>query len=343
MKAIDLRSDTVTQPSPGMRRAMAEAQVGDDVYGEDPTVNRLQEVVAELLGTEAALFVPTGSMANQIAIKIHTQLGDNMLAGVGSHNYLYESGATAAVSGVQTTLIPGDGRFTAEDVEALTHHDSPDHHCAPTTLVAIENTHNVGGGTIWDQGEVVRVLDTAQRLGLRTHLDGARLWNAAAASGAAESALALGFDTVSVCLSKGLGAPAGSLLCGSADLMYQAHRVRKMLGGGMRQVGVLAAAGLFAVEHNRERLVEDHANATWMATALDALPGVTVDVAATQTNIVMVDLDATVGTAAQVQAKAAARGVRCSAFGPQRIRLVAHFDVDRKACERAVEILTELV
>ncbi len=343
MKVIDLRSDTVTKPSPAMRRAMAEAEVGDDVYGEDPTVNRLQRAVAELLGFEAALFVPTGSMANQIAIKIHTRLGDNMLAGVGSHNYLYESGATAAVSGVQTTLIPGDGRFTAADVEAHTHPDSADHHYAPTRLVSIENTHNVGGGAVWDQAEVRRVLDTARRLGLRAHLDGARLWNAAVAAGAPERDLAAGFDTVSVCLSKGLGAPVGSLLCGSGDLIHQAHRVRKMLGGGMRQAGILAAAGLFAIEHNRERLADDHANAAWLGNAVAALPGLTVDVASLQTNIVMVDLDASVGTAAELEARAEASGVRCTTLGPQRIRLVTHYDVDREACERAVEILTEVL
>jgi threonine aldolase len=338
--AIDLRSDTVTRPSPAMRRAMAEAEVGDDVYGEDPTVNRLQARVAELLGVEAALFVPSGSMANQIAIKVHTQPGDDVLTGRGAHNFLFESGAAGAVSGVQLTLLGEDGRFTAAEVEAAYKPDN--HHYAPTRLVSVENTHNTGGGLVWDPAEVRAVVDTARRLGLATHLDGARLWNAAVASAQSERALAAGFDTVSVCLSKGLGAPVGSLLCGRADLVHKAHRVRKLLGGGMRQAGILAAAGLHALEHNRGRLGEDHANARTLARALSGLRGLRVDEARVHTNIIMVDLDPALGRAEEFAARAAAKRLLFHAMGPFRIRLVTHLDVDRSACERAAAIFAEL-
>ncbi|WP_428266123.1 low-specificity L-threonine aldolase [Haliangium sp.] len=339
---IDLRSDTVTKPSPAMRRAMAEAEVGDDVYGEDPTVNRLQDAVAELLGVEAALFVPSGSMANQIALKVHTRPGDSVVVGYGAHNFLYESGAAGALSSVQLDVVPGDGRFDAAAVRAVY---KPDNHLfAPTRLVCVENTHNMGGGLVWAQDAVAEVLACARELGLGTHLDGARLWNAAVATGRSEAELAAGFDTVAVCLSKGLGAPVGSLLCGRRELVHHGHRIRKMLGGGMRQAGILAAGGLYALEHHRRRLSDDHDNARSLASALSELPGLSVDLAQVHSNIVMIDLDADApfdGPA--VVAAASERGVLMYAPGPRRIRLVTHLDVDRAGCARAVEILADVV
>ncbi|HTM22958.1 MAG TPA: GntG family PLP-dependent aldolase, partial [Kofleriaceae bacterium] len=267
---IDLRSDTVTRPTAAMRRAMAEAEVGDDVFGEDPTINQLQETVAALIGTEAALFTPSGSMANQIALRVHTHHGDEIIVGRGAHNWLYESGAAGAISGVQPCLVGDDGRFTAADVRAAFKPD--DHHKPPTRLVSIENTHNMGGGLLWDQEQVLGVLGAARELGLATHLDGARLWNAAAAAGRPERELAAGFDTVSVCLSKGLGAPVGSVLATSAERVAQARIWRKRLGGGMRQVGILAAAGLHALDHHVERLAEDHEHARLLAEACGVDP-----------------------------------------------------------------------
>jgi len=338
---IDLRSDTVTRPSAAMRRAMAEAEVGDDVFGEDPTVNALQSRVAELLGKEAGLFVPSGSMANQIAIQVHTHHGDEVLVGRDAHSWLFESGATAALAGVQPNIIGDDGRFTADDVRAAFKPDN--HHHAPTSLVIVENTHNLGGGLVWEQPAVRAVLEAAQDLGLATHLDGARLWNAAARTGIAERQLADGFDTVSVCLSKGLGAPVGSVLAGSRALIHRAHRVRKMMGGGMRQAGILAAAGLYALDNHRERLGQDHDNAAYLAEAINGVAGLRVDLAHVHTNIVMVDLDPGRGTAAELEETARRRGLLFVAIGPRRFRLVTHLDVDRAACERAVAILSESI
>ncbi|RMH39280.1 MAG: aminotransferase class I/II-fold pyridoxal phosphate-dependent enzyme [Deltaproteobacteria bacterium] len=334
---IDLRSDTVTRPSPAMRRAMAEAEVGDDVLGDDPTVRRLQDRVADLLGTEAALFVPSGTMANQIALHVNARPGDDVLVGRSAHTYTFEAGAGGAFAGVQFTVLDGDGRFSAAQVEAAYKPD--DHHAPPTSLVVVENTHNMGGGLCWDRDALAGVLAAARRLGLRAHLDGARLWNAAVAQGVPERDLAAGFDTVQVCLSKGLGAPAGSLICGRADDIRRAHRLRKMLGGAMRQVGILAAAGLFALDHNRARLADDHANARLLGEALANADGFSVDVDRIHTNIVLVDVDVSRGTAADVARRAAHRGVLVVPVGPQRLRLVTHYDVDRAACARAAELL----
>jgi threonine aldolase len=337
---IDLRSDTVTRPTAAMRRAMAEAEVGDDVYGEDPTVARLEAHIAELLGCEAALFVPSGSMANQIAIAVHTRPGDELLVGLGAHSYLYEAGATPVLTGTQMHVLPGDGRFTADAVRAAF---KPDNHLqAPTRLVMVENTHNIGGGLVWDPAEVGQVQEAARALGLALHLDGARIWNAAAATGQSERALAAGFDTVSVCLSKGLGAPIGSLLAGRRDLVHRGHRLRKMFGGAMRQVGILAAAGLHALEHHRARLVEDHLTAALLADGLAAVPGLVVDRARVMTNIVFAELGPGTGDAAALAARLRERGVLVGALG-SRIRLVTHLDVDRAACQRAVEIIADTV
>jgi threonine aldolase len=323
-----------------MRAAIAEAEVGDDVFGEDPTVNRLQERVAELLGKEAALFVPSGCMANQIAIKVLTRPGQEILVGDRAHTWLFETGAAAAISGVQNTIIGSGGMFTADDVRAAYKPDN--HHFAPTRVVSVENTHNMGGGRVWDRERVAEILACADELGIHAHLDGARLWNAAAAQGVSEAELAAGFTTVSVCLSKGLGAPVGSIFASTRELVHEGHRYRKMLGGGMRQAGILAAAGLYALEHNRPRLGEDHENARYLANSLAAIDGLTVDVDTVDTNIVMVDLDPRLGTAAALEGRARELDLAFVCTGPQRVRLVTHHDVDRAACTRAVEIFAEL-
>ena len=336
---IDLRSDTVTKPTAAMRAAMASAEVGDDVYGEDPTVRRLEETVAALLGQEAALFVPSGTMANQIALRAHTRPGEEVIIGANAHCWLFESGALAALAGVQTLQLPGDGRFTGDQVRAA--YKPSISYLAPTTVVALENTHNMGGGTIWPAEQQAGVLAAARALGMAVHLDGARLWNAAVASGRSERDLAAGVDTVSVALSKGLGAPAGSLVAGSKDVIVRCHRFRKMYGGGMRQAGILAAAGLYALEHHRARLAEDHANARRLAELLQGVPGLGVDVARVETNIVMVDVAEPL-VAAELAVACAAEGVRCSAFAPNRLRLITHLDVDRAACERAAEVIAQV-
>jgi len=342
---IDLRSDTVTKPCAAMREAMARAAVGDDVYGEDPTVNHLQEHVAELLGKEAALFVPSGCMANQIAINIHTRPGDEILVGNNAHNWLFESGAAPMLSGVQVTVLPGDGRFTGTAVRAAYKPDN--HHMAPTTLIAVENTHNMGGGLVWDEVALRDVISTAGEFGLATHLDGARLWNAAIATGRSMVDLAAGFDTVSVCLSKGLGAPVGSLLCGTQELVHRAHRVRKIFGGAMRQAGILAAAGLYAIEHNHRRMAVDHENAARLAAGIEAISGLDVDKTAVHTNIVMVNIVDTghhpAVTAPVLAELCKTRGLDIVPINLRRLRLVTHLDVDADQCDRAVEILAAAV
>jgi len=333
---VDLRSDTVTRPTPAMRAAMAAADVGDDVYGEDPTVRRLEELVAHLLGVEAALFTPTGTMANQIALRAHTRPGDEVIISRDAHCWRHESGALAALAGAQTQMLPGY-TFTAAEVRAA--YKGGDPYVAPTTVVAVENTHNMGGGVCWELAALAEVTDAAHALGMATHLDGARLWNAAVATGTSEHELARGFDSISVCLSKGLGAPAGSLVAGGRDFIRLCHRFRKMHGGGMRQAGVLAAAGLYAVEHHRARLAEDHANARALAEALAGAPNVAVELAGVHTNIVMIDLAR--GTADAVCAHAREHGVLLGTAGAQRIRAVAHLDVDRAGCTRAARVIAE--
>jgi threonine aldolase len=331
---VDLRSDTVTRPTAAMREAMARAEVGDDVYGEDPSVNLLQERVAELLGVEAALFVPTGSMANQIALKVHCRPGDDVIIGEGAHNFLYESGAAGAIAGVQLSIVGKGGLYTVDDAKAAFKVDN--HNYPPTRLLCIENTHNRGGGLIWPEHDVHALLAYARANRLGTHLDGARLWNVAAATGKPVRELARGFDTISVCLSKGLGAPVGSLVCGDQARMHDAHRARKMMGGGMRQAGILAAAGLYALDHHRARLVEDHEHARFIAERLADAPGWTVDLASVQTNIVMAGVHSDPDT---VVARARAEGVLIGSLGNGKVRLVTHLDVDRAGCERAVEVL----
>jgi len=336
--AIDLRSDTVTRPSDTMRRAMAAAPVGDDQFGEDPTVNRLQEAVAERLGKPAALWLPTGTMANQVALRLLTRPGDDVVVSRDCHAIHHETGASAANAGVQFTEVGGGGVFGAEEFLAAR---KPAGHIVypPTTLVEIENTHNRAGGVVFPQAEADRVCAAAREAGVASYLDGARLWNAAIASGLTPASLAAPFDLVSVALSKGLGAPGGSLLAGSRDLIGRAVRYRRMAGGAMRQVGIFAAAGLVALEHNLSRLAEDHENARRLAERLAASDRIELDLARVRTNIVVFDLAPGAPAAAELVDRASREGVRVLAFGPRSVRAVTHLDVSRAECERAGEVL----
>lgn len=336
--SLDFRSDTVTKPSAAMRNAMAEAEVGDDVYGEDPTVNLLQERVAELLGKEAALFTPSGSMADQIAINVLTRPGDAIISAPDSHIAFHEAGATPMLAGVQFSYM-SSGIYSEKDVAAA--YRENDHHFPPTTLVEVENTYNMGGGLVWPLTGLRAVRDKAVTLGMKTLMDGARLWNAACASGEREADLCQGYDAVTVCLSKGLGAPVGSLLAGDAAMIHRAHRVRKMLGGGMRQAGILAAAGLYALEHGRGRLGQDHENAAFLGAGLSEISGLQLASANVETNIVIVEVDPEMASAAELQGRAQKRGLLFFPTSAQRIRLVTHLDVDREDCQRALDILSE--
>jgi len=339
---IDLRSDTVTRPSPGMRQAMAEASVGDDQYGEDPTVNRLQDRVAELLGKDAALFVPSGTMSNQIALKLLTRPGDEVLLGEDAHMIWHESGAGAANSGVQFTAVGRGGRFTAADFRAAL---KPSGHIVlpPSGLVAIENTHNLGGGIVFPQGDAVAICAAAHEAGIASYLDGARLFNAAAATGLSVAELALPFDLVSIALSKGLGCPVGSVLAGDRATVARAVRVRRMFGGAMRQSGILAAAGLHALDHNVARLADDHRNARLIAERLAGLTGVNLDLATVQTNIVIFRLGPSLPDAATIAARAKEAGVLISALGPRTVRAVTHLDVSRQDCGRAADRIAAIL
>ena len=339
---VDLRSDTVTAPSPAMRRAMAEAEVGDDQFGEDPTVNRLQARVAQLLGKEAGLFVPTGTMANQLALKLYTRHGDDVIVGKESHAVWHEAGAGAANAGVQFTEIGERGLFTADELEAAIR---PRDHLLypPTTLMQVENTQNRFGGRVWDPGELGRVGALARERGIASYLDGARLFNAAIARGDEPSALAAPFDLVSIALSKGLGCPGGSVLAGSAADIAALVRHRRMLGGAMRQAGILAAAGLHALAHNLERMAEDHANARVIGERLAATAGVEIDLGVLETNIVVFRLAPDAPDAATVIARAREHDVLVMAFGPRTVRAVTHLDVSREDCERAGEVLAAAV
>jgi threonine aldolase len=331
---IDLRSDTVTRPGPGMREAMARADVGDDVYGEDATVNRLQETVAALLGKEAALFVPSGTMANQVALRSLTEPGDAAIAPRDAHIQLYEGGAGAALSGVQFSQIGENGVFTPDQLLAAV--NPADDHFARTRVVCVENTHNRSGGRIFPFEQLRGVAETARARGLRLHLDGARIWNAAEASGIAPAQWAAPFDTVSCCLSKGLGAPVGSLVAGSAELVVRAHRFRKMFGGGMRQAGILAAAGLFALEHQRKRLADDHANARRLAEGLAELSGLELP-ALPETNIVIFRC----ANAERLRQRLRARGVWIGLVSSDTLRAVTHLDVNRADIDAALAVFRE--
>ena len=342
MDMIDLRSDTVTRPSSGMRQAMAAAPVGDDQYGEDPSVNRLQDRIAELLGKEAALFVPSGTMANQIGLKVLTRPGDEVVLGHEAHIVWHESGAGAANSGVQFTPVGEGGLFTADDLAAA--YKPPSHIVfPPTTLVAVENTHNRGGGVIFPQLDAIAVAALARKRGMASYLDGARLFNAAIASGRSLADLAAPFDLVSVALSKGLGCPVGSVLAGTREIIARAHRARRMFGGAMRQSGILAAAGLWALDHNLDRLAEDHANARLLAERLAGLPGVELNLATVQSNIVIFRLAANMPDAAMIVSRVAELGVLVSAFAERTVRAVTHLDVTREECRRAGDLLAQVI
>ena len=339
--AIDLRSDTVTRPSQQMRAAIAAAPVGDDQFGEDPTVNRLQERIAGLLGKEAALWLPTGTMANQVALRTLTHPGDDVVVSRQSHAAWHEAGGSAANAGIQFTEVGARGAFTAGEFLAAR---KPRGHplYSPTTLVEVENTHNRAGGVVFPRDEARRVCAAAREHGVATFLDGARLWNAAIASGEAPAELAAPFDLVSVALSKGLGAPGGSLLAGSHDVIGRATRHRRMLGGAMRQVGIFAAAGLFALDHNVERLAQDHANARRLAGRLAECSRIVLDLSTVQTNIVMFGVTEDAADAETIVERARERGVLVVAFGPRVIRAVTHLDVSSDECDRAAEILVEI-
>jgi threonine aldolase len=332
-RIIDLRSDTVTKPSEGMRRAMAAADVGDDVYLEDPTAKKLQERAAEVLGKEASLFVPTGTMANQIAVLIHCRPGDEVIVSEGAHCYFYESGAGAALAGAQFMVAGTGGTFTADEMEAAC--KPPAYYLPRTRMVGIENTHNRAGGKIFPQDQVVAIAERARGKGLAVHIDGARIWNAHVATGIPVATLTAPADSASACFSKGLGAPAGSVIAGSKDFIDQARRLRKMLGGGMRQVGVLCAAALYALDNHLSRLPEDHANAKRLADRLGQVDGISC--LPVPTNIVIFDVAK--GTAAEFVARAAKQGVLMNAIGPRRIRAVTHLDVRREDADAAGEIL----
>ena len=338
---IDLRSDTVTRPSQAMREVMARAPVGDDQYGEDPTTNALQERVAELLGKAAALFVPSGTMANQIALKLLTRPGDEVVVGDESHIVWHESGASAANAGVQFSVVGSGGLFDADDLETAF---KPPGHVVfpPTTLVSLENTHNRGGGLVWSQAAVVEVCAAARRLGIASYLDGARLFNAAVATGLSLTELAAPFDLVSVALSKGLGCPVGSLVVGSRANIDRAVRARRMFGGAMRQSGILAAAGLWALDHGQERIAEDHANARIIGAAI-AATAADFDLATVQSNIVIFRLPAPLPDAATVVERARAQGVLVGAFAPRTVRATTHLDVDAAQCRRAAEVLAAAI
>ena len=339
---IDLRSDTVTQPGPAMREAMARAPVGDDQFGEDPTVNLLQERIAALLGKEAALWLPTGTMANQVALRTLTRPGDDVIVPPECHTVWHETGASAANAGVQFTVIGERGIFTVEQFLAAL---KPRGHIIypPTTLVAIENTHNRAGGVIFPPAEAVRICAAAKERNVATYLDGARLWNAAVASGQTLAQLAAPFDLVSVALSKGLGAPGGSVLAGSKESILRCVRYRRMSGGAMRQVGIFAAAGLYALDNHIDRLAQDHENARLIAEQLADSPCVQLDLATVQTNILVFGLAADAPDAPTVVARARERGVLLIAFGPRTLRVVTHLNVSREECVQATAILREIV
>jgi threonine aldolase len=333
---IDLRSDTVTRPTAAMREAMMAAPLGDDVLGDEPTVQALEAKVAALLGKDAALFTPSGTMANQLAIRCHTEPGDEIVAHAESHIIHYETGSPAALSGCMIRPIDGPhGQFDAHAVQAAIR--GSDIHSPKSRLLVLENTQNRAGGTVWPLEAARSAADAARGAGLAVHIDGARLFNAAIAAGYGVATFASIADTVSVCFSKGLGAPVGSALCGPAPLIARARRFRKMFGGGMRQSGLLAAACIHALDHHVQRLADDHANARHLASLLQGIPGTRLDpgLEGIQTNMVFLSLDASLGTAAEVCTRLAAVGVRMIPMGARRIRAVTHLDVDRASIERA--------
>lgn len=335
MPMVDLRSDTITQPDAEMRRVMAEAPVGDDVFGEDPTINELQEYMAALTGKEAALFVPSGTQANQIAINSHTQPGNEVICEYKSHIFNYEAGAAGALAGVQLHPIQAKyGIIEAEQVEAAIR--PFDDHYAQTKLVCLENTNNRWGGTVYNLNQIKDIRRIAKKHKLAMHLDGARLWNASVATGTSIADYAKPFDSVSLCFSKGLGAPVGSVLVGSKKFIKRAHAYRKMYGGGMRQAGILAKAALYAVEHNFDRLAEDHRRTRVLAEAVNQVPGLVVNMQTVQSNILIIDTSLCTVSAFDIVEQLAEKGIRVLAFSPTRIRAVLHLHITDDDIELAI-------
>jgi threonine aldolase len=334
VEIIDLRSDTVTKPSREMREAMLVAEVGDDVYGEDPTVNRLQEKVAEILGKEAALFVPSGVMANQLAIKTQTQPSDEVIVESESHIFNFETAGAAFLSSVQLHTVKGTrGILKVEQIEQAIR--SKVYYNPKTSLVCLENTHNKAGGTVYPIDEIQKIHELTRDKSLALHLDGARLWNASIASGISPKEYARFFDTVSVCFSKGLGAPMGSVLAGTREKIEAARKYRKIFGGGMRQIGILAAAAIFALDHNLERLKEDHEKAKWLAKELGDLSGIGLDLNSVQTNIIIFDISGRAESADKLISRLKAKGILISEMGISTLRVVTHLDVSMEQIKMA--------
>jgi len=341
MHLIDLRSDTVTQPTQEMREAMASADVGDDVFGEDPSVNLLQEKMADLLGKEKALFVASGTMGNLVSILTHTQPGDEVILEANAHPFHYEAAGAAAFGGVQFYPIPGErGILTDTDIgRAIRPHDP---HYPKTRLICLENTHNRGGGKIYPLEEIEKIKDLAEGRGISMHLDGARLFNAVVATGIPPATYCKPFDSVSVCLSKGLGCPVGSVIAGSAAWIDAAHQYRKRLGGGMRQAGILAAAGLYALEHHIKRLAEDHERAKKLADALSQIPLFEFTPSSVETNILVLPIHDEQMTPEKVVDRLKAEGILAVPFGPGEIRLVTHLGISDKDIDRTIEVFNKL-
>lgn len=342
---IDLRSDTVTKPTDRMRRAMAAAEVGDDVYGEDPTVNRLQELAAEIFGKEDAIFVPTGSMGNQIAVKLHTKPGQEVVIEERGHIYNYEMAAMSAIAGTLARPVKsgdGSGILTWDEIAGAIHYNDAPYYVARTGLVALENSHNLAGGTVMTADRTSEICDNAHKLNLPVHLDGARIFNAAAAQNETVANLCKSIDSVQFCLSKGLGAPVGSMLLGAKDFIQEARAWRKLLGGGMRQVGVLAAAGLIALTETPKSLHEDHENARILADGLTEIRGIKIDAEKVVTNIVLFDVSETGFSANEICAKLKEQKILASGFGDS-IRMVTHYDVSRGDIETALDSLRRII
>jgi len=341
MEIIDLRSDTLTVPSPEMREVMASADVGDDVFGEDPTINKLQDKIAAMTGKEAALFTASGTQANQTAINVHTQPGDEIICEKRSHIFNYEAGAAAALSGAQLHTLSGRyGILDPDEVELAVR--PADHHYAQTRLIALENTHNTWGGTIYPIDEIKKIRVISDKYNLKMHLDGARLWNASAASGISIKEYAGYFDSVALCFSKGLGAPVGSIIAGSKEFIDRAHYYRKLYGGGMRQAGILAAAAIFAVENNFERLTEDHRRARLLAEQVNQLPGFVVNLQTVQTNIVIIDTSLNAANAIQITSDLAEKGVKVIPFSPTRFRMVTNMHITDEQIEQVIDVMKNL-
>lgn len=338
---IDLRSDTVTRPTSQMRAAMANAEVGDDVYGEDPTVNRLEKRAAEMFGKEAALFVPTGTMGNTIAVKLHTRHGEEVICEARSHIVDWELSMMAWFAGCQArTVATSNGLLTWKQIEAAVRRKGP--HNAPTALICLENTHNMGGGTVYRKEAIDEICDGAHRLGLKVHVDGARIFNSAVATSTPVARIARDVDSVMFCLSKGLGAPAGSMLVGTAGAIAEGRLYRKRLGGGMRQAGILAAAGLIALEASPARLGTDHQNARYMADQLSQVPNIRIDPARVETNIVIFNIAETGLSTSEFSQELKSRGVLANGINSSDMRIVTHSDLSRAQCEEATRVLTDV-